>query len=67
MSLEFSGAHDDYERLAWPMALLIYCRCIDYGDGLALFEHNAENGFHAPCDMLARLGLMREHEKSEKS
>ncbi len=51
---------EGYEGLVWPIALSIYFRCEDHGDGVAEFEHLGENDFDLPSDMLARLGMMRE-------
>ncbi|MEP6019844.1 MAG: hypothetical protein ABJ251_15305 [Paracoccaceae bacterium] len=48
-----------YARLAQAMALLIYRRCIDRGDGIAVYEHFNDNRLGVPADALARLGVMR--------
>lgn len=54
-----------YRALAHGIALLIWLRCVDQGDGAPLFEHFNENGFDAPADMLTRLGLMEERRRGE--
>ena len=48
-----------YTDLATAIALLIYRRCIDHGDGIAEYQHFGENQLGVPADALARLGVMR--------
>lgn len=50
---------DQYNQLAHAIALLIYRRCIDVGDGIAVYEHYSENRLGVPADALSRLGVMR--------
>lgn len=52
----------DYEAIVWPIALIIFARCQDSGDGIPEFEHHAENDFQEPSDILCRLGLMSDRD-----
>ncbi|MEM8792999.1 MAG: hypothetical protein AAGE80_15370 [Pseudomonadota bacterium] len=54
------GLHkQQYSDLLYALSLMIYARCVDYGGGIAVFEHFAENGFEMPCELLANVGIMR--------
>ncbi|WP_417769750.1 hypothetical protein [Stappia sp.] len=52
----------EYETIVWPLSLLIFARCKDYGDGIPDFEHLAENDLQEPSDILCRLGLMTDRD-----
>ncbi|WP_152986558.1 MULTISPECIES: hypothetical protein [unclassified Pseudovibrio] len=47
-----------YEALVRSIALIIYGRCVDHGNGIPEFEHFAENDLQEPPDILSRLGIM---------
>lgn len=57
-----SSSGTDYEAIVWPIALIIFARCRDSGDGIPEFEHFAENDFQEPSDILCRLGLMTDRD-----
>ncbi|MEO1662413.1 MAG: hypothetical protein AAFR51_15600 [Pseudomonadota bacterium] len=51
----------DYEALVEIVAVIAYSLCSEDSDGKAFLGHGCENNFNAFCDMLARLGVMKEH------
>ncbi len=54
------GLHKaQYEEILSSLALVIYARSVDYGDGQVVFEHFAENGFEVPCSILTEAGIMQ--------
>lgn len=56
------ASQSNYEDIAVAIADVILSLSHDQGlnDGKARFEHFCENNMNAPCDMLARLGIMTE-------
>ncbi|WP_206241566.1 hypothetical protein [Novosphingobium terrae] len=51
-----------YEALATQIARIVWCHCYEKIGNQSAFFHFCENNLNAPCDMLARLGLMEDHE-----
>jgi hypothetical protein len=57
-----NGSNSDrYEDLATAVARILRSICDFEMDGHPAFTHANSNDLDAPCDMLARLGLMKEH------
>jgi hypothetical protein len=64
--LNFSGpvptnhSEGTYTALATQIARILWGLCDEENDGKLTYAHFCENNLNAPCDMLARLGLMRD-------
>jgi hypothetical protein len=49
-----------YQTAATQLARIMWVLCEQSPDGTLLYLHASENNLDAPCDMLARLGVMKE-------
>lgn len=49
-----------YAALATQIARILWGLCDEESDGKLVYVHFCENNLNAPCDMLSRLGVMRD-------